>query len=96
MIEINGTETFRSTKRDWSESYKLKVKTTEYINNEKVEIEQEWHKRVNVFKQIIGKRPNIILGYENATCNGERNKQEYEPSVWIKLLKKLISCMEQR
>lgn len=67
----------------------IKVKTAEYVNNEKVEIEQEWHKQVNVFAQIIGKRPNIILGYENVTCNGEQNKQEYEPNVGIKLLNKI-------
>ena len=74
MVGIEGTEIFRSTKRDWSGSYKLRVKTAEYVNNEKVEIEQEWHKQVSVFAQIIGKRPNIILGYENVTCNGEQNK----------------------
>ena len=89
VVGIDGTETFRSAKRDWLGSYKLRVKTAEYVNNRKVEMEQEWHKQVNVFAQIIGKRPNIILGYENVTCNGEQNKQEYEPNVGIKLLNKI-------
>ena len=34
-------------------------------------------------------RPGLILGYEKVTSEGLEGKQEYEPNVAIKLIKKL-------
>ena len=38
---------------------------------------------------IVGKRPSLILGYEKITCNGNEGKQEYEPNVALKLIRKI-------
>ena len=38
---------------------------------------------------IVGKRPSLLLGYEKITCNGNEGKQEYEPNVALKLIRKL-------
>ena len=89
VVGIDGTENFGSYKKNWNNSFKCKVKNQKYINGKKEVIEEEYHKQINVFARIVGKRPGIILGYEKITCNGNEGKQEYEPNVGIKLIEKL-------
>lgn len=89
VVGIDGTETFGSYKKNWKNSYKCKMKNQKYIKGKKEVVEEEYHKQINVFARIVGKRPGIILGYEKITCNGNEGKQEYEPNVAIKLIKKL-------
>ena len=86
---IDGVETFRSYKKDWENSYKAKIKVKEYENGERKEVEREYHKQINIFAKIVGMRPGLVLDYESVTCNGNAGKQEYEPNVGIKLIKKL-------
>lgn len=89
VVGIDGTEAFGSYKKDWENSYKVKIKNQKIINGKKEIVEEEYHKQINVFAKIVGKRPGIILGYEKITCNGNEGKQEYEPNVAINLIKKL-------
>lgn len=89
VVGIDGTETFESAKKDWNNSYKTTRKIQKNIKGKKEIIEEEYHKQINVFAQIVGKRPGLILGYEKITCNGNEGKQEYEPNVAIELIKKL-------
>ena len=89
VVGIDGSENFGSYKKDWNNSFKCKVKNQKYINGKKEVIEEEYHKQINVFARIVGKRPGIILGYEKITCNGNEGKQEYDPNVGIKLIEKL-------
>ena len=86
---IDGTETFKSYKKDWKNSYKAKIKVKGYENGKRIEIEREYHKQINIFAKIVGKRPGLIIDYEVVTCNGNEGKQEYEPNVGIKLVRKL-------
>ena len=85
----DGVETFGSYQKDWENSYKVKRKVEKYRNGKKEEIEKEYHKQINIFAKIVGKRPGIILGYEKVTSKGNKGKQEYEPNVAIKLIKRL-------
>ena len=89
VVGIDGVETFGSCKKDWNGSYKTKRKVQEYRNGKKREIEKEYHKQINVVAKIVGKRPGLVLDYEIVTCNGKEGKQEYEPNVACKLIKKL-------
>lgn len=89
VVGIDGTESFGSYKKNWRNSFKCKIKNQKYINGKKEIIEEEYHKQINVFARIVGKRPGIILEYEKITCNGNEGKQEYEPNVAIKLIEKL-------
>lgn len=89
VVGVDGTESFGSYKKDWKNSYKAKMKNQKISNGKKEIIEEEYHKQINVFAKIVGKRPGLILGYEKVTCNGTEGKQEYEPNVAIKLIKKL-------
>ena len=89
VVGIDGVETFRSCKKDWNNSYKAKVKVKEYENGKRKEIEKEYHKQINIFAKLVGKRPGLVLDYEVVTCNGNEGKQEYEPNVGVKLIKKL-------
>ena len=82
-------ETFGSYKKDWKDSYKTKTKVTKYNNGEKIIEEKEYHKQINVVAKIVGKKPALILDYEQVTCKGNEGKQEYEVNVGIKLLDKL-------
>lgn len=86
---IDGVECFGSYKKDWENSYKVKKKVQEYRNRIKTEVEKEYHKQINVFAKIVGKRPGIVIDYETVTCNGKEGKQEYEPNVAIKLIERL-------
>lgn len=52
-------------------------------------VEEEYHEQISVFARIVGKRPGVILGYEKVTSQGKEGKQEFEPNVGIKLIKKL-------
>lgn len=68
----------------------LKAKENKiYRNGKKEEIEKEYHKQINIFVKIVGMRAGLVLGYEKVTGNGLKGKQEYEPNVAIKLMKKL-------
>ena len=89
VVGIDGVETFKSYKKDWNNSYKAKIKVKEYENGKRKEIEREYHKQINIFAKVVGKRPGLILDYEVVTCNGNEGKQEYEPNVGIKLVQKL-------
>lgn len=89
VVGVDGTESFGSYKKDWKNSYKNIKKNQKIINGKKQIVEEEYHKQINVFAQIVGKRPGIILGYEKITCNGNEGKQEYEPNVAIKLIQNL-------
>lgn len=89
VVGIDGTETFGSYKKNWNNSYKTVIKNQKYIKGKKEVVEEEYHKQINVFARIVGKRPGVILGYEKITCNGNEGKQEYEPNVAIKLIEKL-------
>ncbi len=89
VVGIDGVECFGSYKKDWNNSYKTKIKIQEYRNGIKTEVEKEYHKQINVFAKIVGKRPGLILDYETVTCNGNEGKQEYEPYVAIKLIERL-------
>ena len=75
-------------KKDWKGSYKTKKKVQEYKNGIKIEVEKEYHKQINVFAKIVGKRLGLLLDYETVICNGKTGKQEYEPNVAIKLIKR--------
>lgn len=86
---IDGVETFGSYKKDWEHSYKEKKKVKKY-NEGKQEIEEkEYHKQINLVAKIVGKRPGLILDYEKITDEGKDGKQQYEPHVGIKLLKRI-------
>lgn len=89
IVGVDGVETFGSYKKDWNGSYKTKIKVQEYRNGIKTEVEKEYHKQINVFAKIVGKRPGLVLDYETVTCNGNEGKQEYEPYVAIKLIERL-------
>lgn len=89
VVGIDGTECFGSYKKDWSNSYKTIKKNQKIIEGKKQIVEEEYHKQINVFAQIVGKRPGVILGYEKITCNGNEGKQEYEPNVAIRLIQNL-------
>ncbi len=89
VVGIDGVETFGSYKKDWKNSYKKNIKTQEYVNGEKVEIEREHHEQINIFAKVVGKRPGLVLDYEVVTCNGKEGKQAYEPDVGRKLVEKL-------
>lgn len=89
VVGIDGVETFGSYKKDWNNSYKVMKKVQAYRNGKKEEIKKEYHKQINIFAKIVGKRPGIILGYEKVTSKGKKGKQEYEPDVAIKLIKRL-------
>lgn len=88
-VGVDGVESFGSYKKDWNGSYKAKKKVKEYRNGIKTEVEKEYHKQINVFAKIVGKRPGLLLDYETVTCNGKEGKQEYEPDVAIKLIERL-------
>lgn len=88
-VGVDGVECFGSYKKDWDGSYKTTVKTQEYVDGKKLEVEREYRKQINVFAKMVGKRPGLILDYETVSCNGKDGKQEYEPKVAIKLIKKL-------
>ena len=89
QLEQTGTEEFGSYNKDWNNSYKVNRKIQEYENGRKIEKEKEYHKQIDVFAKIVGKRPGIILGHETVTDKGKSGKQEYEPDVAIKLVKNL-------
>jgi len=89
VVGVDGVESFGSYKKDWKGSYKTKKKVKEYKNGIKTEIEKEYHKQINVFAKIVGKRPGLVLDYETVTCNGKEGKQAYEPDVAIKLVEGL-------
>lgn len=89
VVGIDGTECFGSYKKNWNNSYKTVMKNQKYINGKKQIVEEEYHKQIDVFARIVGKRPGVIIGYEKITCNGNEGKQEYEPNVAIKLIKRL-------
>lgn len=89
VVGVDGVENFGSYKKDWNGSYKTKIKVQEYKNGIKTEVEKEYHKQINVFAKIVGKRPGLVLDYETVTCNGNEGKQEYEPYVAIKLIERL-------
>lgn len=57
VVGIYGTETFGSCKKDWKNSYKCKIKNQKYINGKRKIVEEEYHKQINVFARIVGKRP---------------------------------------
>lgn len=89
VVGLDGTETFRSCKKNWNNSFNQKIKNKIYINGKEELIECEYHKQIAVFAKIVGMRPGIILGYEKVTSQGKNGKQEYEPNVGIKLIQKL-------
>ncbi len=89
VVGIDGTENFGSYKKIWNNCYKCKIKNQKYIDGKKQIIEEEYHKQINVFARIVGKRPGLVLTYEKITCNGNEGKQEYEPNVAVKLINKL-------
>lgn len=89
VVGIDGTEIFESHKKNWNNSYKSIKKIQKVIDGKKEIVEEEYHKQINVFAKLVGKRPGLVLGYEKITCNGKEGKQEYEPNVAIKLIKKL-------
>lgn len=89
VVGIDGTEIFESYKKNWNNSYKNIKKIQKVIDGKKEIVEEEYHKQINVFAKLVGKRPGLVLGYEKITCNGEEGKQEDEPNVAIKLIKKL-------
>lgn len=86
---IDGVETFGSYKKDWNHSYKTKKKVKTYKEGKEVTEEKEYHKQINLIAKIVGKRPGLVLDYEKITDEGKDGKQEYEPHVGIKLLKRL-------
>ena len=89
VVGIDGVETFGSYKKDWENSYKAKIKVTKYNDGKKIIEEKEYHKQIDVVAKIVGKKPALILDYEKITCQGNEGKQEYEPNVGIKLIKRL-------
>lgn len=89
VVGIDGTENFGSYKKFWKNCYKCKIKNQKYIDGKKQIVEEEYHKQINVFARIVGKRPGVVLDYEKITCNGNEGKQEYEPNVAIKLINRL-------
>lgn len=89
VVEIDGTEAFGSYKKKWNNCYNKNIKNKKYIENKEQIVEEEYHERIDVFAKVVGKRPGIILGYETVTSNGRSGKQEYEPDVGKKLVKKL-------
>lgn len=89
VVGIDGTEAFGSYKRKWNNCYNKKIKNKKSVNGKEQIIEEEYHEQINVFARIVGKRPGIILGYEKVTSNGNEGKQEFEPNVGIKLIKRL-------
>lgn len=67
----------------------MKIKVKSY-NEGKEEIEEkEYHKQINLVAKIVGKRPGLVLGYEKITDKGKNGKQQYEPDIGIKLLKRI-------
>ena len=89
VVGMDGTENFGSYKKFWKNCYKCKIKNQKYIDGKKQIVEEEYHKQINVFARIVGKRPGVVLDYEKITCNGNEGKQEYEPNVAIKLINRL-------
>ena len=89
VVAIDGEESFGSYKRKWDNCYNKKIKNKKIINGKEQIVEEEYHEQISVFAKIVGKRPGILLGYEKVTSNGKEGKQEFEPNVGIKLIKKL-------
>ena len=89
VVGIDGTEAFGSYKRKWENCYNKKIRNKKFINGKEQVVEEEYHEQISIFARIVGKRPGIILGYEKVTSNGKKEKQEFEPNVGIKLIKKL-------
>lgn len=89
VVAIDGAEAFGSYKRKWDNCYNKKIKNKKIINGKEQIVEEEYHEQISVFAKIVGKRPGILLGYEKVTSNGKEGKQEFEPNVGIKLIKKL-------
>ena len=89
VVGIDGVESFESYKKDWKNSYKNVKKIQKYNNGQKETIEREYHKQINVVAKVVGKKPGLIIGYEKITRKGKQGKQEYEPEVGKKLVKKL-------
>lgn len=89
VVGIDGTEAFGSYKREWDNCYNKKIKNKKIVDGKEQIVEEEYHEQISVFAKIVGKRPGILLGYEKVTCNGNEGKQEFEPNVGIKLVKKL-------
>ena len=89
VVGIDGTEAFGSYKRKWKNCYNKKIRNKKFINGKEQVVEEEYHEQISIFARIVGKRPGIILGYEKVTSNGNKGKQEFEPNVGIKLIKKL-------
>ena len=76
VVGMDGTENFGSYKKFWKNCYKCKIKNQKYIDGKKQIVEEEYHKQINVFARIVGKRPGVVLDYEKITCNGNEGKQE--------------------
>ena len=89
VVGIDGTEAFGSYKKEWENCYNKKIKIKKMIDGKEEIVEEEYHEQISVFARIVGKRPGVLLGYEKVTCNGNEGKQEFEPNVGIKLVKKL-------
>lgn len=89
VVGIDGTEAFGSYKRKWDKCYNKKIKNKRIIDGKEEVIEEEYHEQICVFARIVGKRPGILLGYEKVTSKGKEGKQEFEPNVGIKLIKKI-------
>lgn len=96
VVGIDGTENFGSHKKFWDNCYKCKIKNQKYIDEKKQIVEEEYHKQINVFARIVGKRPRLVLDYEKITCNRNEGKQEYEPNVAVKLINKLRNVYGNR
>ena len=93
VVGIDGTEAFGSYKKKWNNCYNKKIKNKRFVDGKEQIVEEEYHEQICVFARIVGKRPGILLGYEKVTCNGNEGKQEFEPNVGIKLVKKLKKYM---
>lgn len=89
VVGIDGTESFGSYKMEWDNCYNRKIKNKKMIDGKEQIVEEVYHEQICVFARIVGKIPCILLGYEKVTCNGDEGKQEFEPNVGIKLVKKL-------
>lgn len=89
VVGIDGTEAFGSYKKEWENCYNKKIKIKKMIDGKEEIVEEEYHEQISVFARIGGKRPGVILGYEKVTSQGKEGKQEFEPNVGIKLIKKL-------
>ena len=89
VVGIDGTEAFGSYKREWDNCYNKRIKNKKIVEGKEQIVEEVYHEQISVFARIVGKRPGVLLGYEKVTCNGNEGKQEFEPNVGIKLVKKL-------